>query len=140
MGQVINPKQYDKHVPSWVKALIGTLAAIIFVPSISFIAVVKLGGVEDIMQSWAKQQLKVSEPVINSNKELAIQILELNNTIHTFKNEMRENSEVMNERLSAVEDTLTIHSAQIQSGLQALQSVQQWASEHSENGNVDYAK
>ena len=134
-----NPNKYDNHVPSWLKGVIGGFAALILVPSVAFIAVVKLGGVEDIMQAWAKQQLKISEPVVNSNKELAIQILQLNTAITSFKDETSKQSKLMDSRLEAVEGTLLIHGAQIESGLKELQKLQTWAYEHSKNGSVDYA-
>lgn len=130
--------KFERHIPSWVKGLIGSFVALILIPSISIIGIIKLGGIEDIMQSWAKQQLKISEPVVQSNKDLAIQMLQLNSTMLEFKHEINKNTQILDSRLSAVENTLTIHSAQIESGLQALQKIQGWAIEHSENESVDY--
>lgn len=138
MNDKLNPTQYDEFVPSWVKGLIGALAGLILVPSLAFIAVVNLGGVDDIMQAYAKQALKIQEPAIKSNENLAIQMLQLNNTLLSFKTEVGDLNEVMDTRLSAVEDTLTIHSAQIQSGLKELQKIQDWAYKHSKDGTYDY--
>lgn len=138
METPVDINKFDSSIPSWVKGAIGSVAAILLLPPIALSIVMKFGGFESIVQDYAKAQLKISEPMVKSNDNLAIQMLELNRTMTVFKDQVDDLNKVMDERLSAVEDTLTIHSAQIQSGLKELQHIQRWANEHSLNGNVNY--
>ena len=138
METPVDVSKFDNNIPSWVKGVIGSIAAIFLIPPIALSIAMKFGGFESIVQDWTKSQLKISEPMVKSNDNLAIQMLQLNRTIIEFRNQMDEHAKIIDVRISNMGDTLTIHGEQINSGLKELQKLQEWAYKHSKDGNYAY--
>ena len=138
MDAPVDVSKYDNNIPPSIKGFIGSLAALLLLPPIALSIAMKFGGFESIIQDWVKAQLKVSEPIVESSNNLAIQMLELNRTLLQFKQQMDQQSTIIDQRLSIMDETMTIHSEQLNNGLKQLQKLQDWAYNHSKDSSYDY--
>ena len=127
----IDVNKYDKHMPGWVKGLIGTIASLILIPAGAVVVVMKFGGFEELTHTWAEQTLLAQKPVVESNNDLALQMLSLSNSMREYTKQMDAHTRVLDSRVAVVEDVVTMHG-------ETLQDLEGWAIGHSSSGTVKY--
>lgn len=115
-------KKYDNHVPSWVKGFIGTISALILVPSFAMIIVVKFGGFEEVMHKYAEMRLEASRPEIRSNSLLKQEIERLNDNIS-------EMNKSLDKRMATIELVQQLQQEQIEKGFEQLREFEKWKEE-----------
>lgn len=84
---IADPTMFNNNIPPYVKGLIGTLAAVIFVPSVAFIAVVNFAGIREplvgFLDAYLKNQvaqMQVNEQMLDELQKLRAQTAQWNTT------------------------------------------------------------
>ncbi len=120
----VDPQQFNEHIPKWVKALIGSMAAFMLIPSFAFILVVNFAGIREPLVNWLENSLTINQKVAESNILLVKQLQTVEATLTAYTG-------LTNQRLSTVEETVTVQG-------KAIKKLEGWASDHSSNLKKDF--